>query len=413
MKRLLLILLPLIMTVETGAQQSTLSYFINQAMANSPLLKNYGNQVLSNRIDSMRIRAGLGPQLNAVSNNYYAPVINGWGYDEIITDNANISVLLSLSKEIVSRNNRENRFRASQVLTNSLLNEKKITEQELKKNVTEQYINTFGAWQQLDFNRNILDLLRKEEQILKQLTENDVYRQTDYLTFLVTLQEHEYQLAQSRSSYRNELTSLYVLCGIEDTTSVSLSDPDISVSRPPDIQNSVFYQMFINDSIRLSIESKQIDFDYKPKISIFSDAGYLSSMYYQPWRNFGASAGINLSVPVYDGRQKQMQHDKITLQEQSRDNYRTFYIKQYYQKINQLFEQLKSNRELENLLNRQVDFTRTLLDADHKLLQTGNLMVADYIIAINNYLSIKNAIVQNTIERYQIINQINYWNRTK
>jgi outer membrane protein TolC len=413
MKRKFFILLALIITIETGAQQTTLSYFIDKAMTNSPLLKDYGNQVLSNKIDSMRIRSGLGPQLNAVSNNYYAPVINGWGFDEIVTDNANISALLSVSKDIVSRKNRENQFLAVQNNTNSLLNERKITEQDLIKNVTEQYINTYGSWQQYDFNSDMLELLIKEEQILKRLTENDVYRQTDYLTFLVTLQEHEYQVAQTRSMYRINLISLYVLCGIEDTASVSLSDPGISVVMPPDIQNSVFYQMFINDSIRLAIEDKQVDFDYKPRISIFSDAGYFSSMYYQPWKNFGASAGINLSIPVYDGNQRKMQHDKITLAEQTRENYRIFYVKGYHLKISQLFDQLKVNRQLEELLNKRVDYTRTLIDANHKLLQTGDLQVADYIIAINNYLSVKNEIVQNTIERYQLINQINYWNRTK
>jgi S1-C subfamily serine protease len=44
-------------------------------------------------------------------------------------------------------------------------------------------------------------------------------------------------------------------------------------------------------------------------------------------------------------------------------------------------------------------------------LVTGDVRIADYIIAIGNYLNAKNIITQNTINKLQIINQVNYWNR--
>ena len=45
------------------------------------------------------------------------------------------------------------------------------------------------------------------------------------------------------------------------------------------------------------------------------------------------------------------------------------------------------------------------------LSETGDARMADYLLAIGNYLTAKNAIRQNTINKLQIINQINYWNR--
>ena len=62
------------------AQEKNLGYFVRLALQNSPLLKDYQNRLQSNRIDSLRLRAGLGAQVNAVSNDSYAPVINGVGH---------------------------------------------------------------------------------------------------------------------------------------------------------------------------------------------------------------------------------------------------------------------------------------------------------------------------------------------
>jgi len=45
------------------------------------------------------------------------------------------------------------------------------------------------------------------------------------------------------------------------------------------------------------------------------------------------------------------------------------------------------------------------------LLITGDVNIAEYIIAIGNYLNAQNTILQNVVQKYQIITQINYWNR--
>lgn len=413
MKRLNLLLLIAFQTSILSAQQKDLRFFIDKALENSPLIKDYENQIRSNQIDSMKINAGFGPQVSAISNNYYAPVIKGWGYDEVITDKANLSAQVALTKEFVSRQNRENQFRALQVGNLSIKNTRKITEQELIREVTGQYILTFGSFEQFNFTNEIMILLRKEEKMLKTLTESSVYRQTDYLNFLLAVQKQEFELAMAKSQFKTNFATLNYLCGIEDTSTYSVPDPGLIVSGLPEAKKNVFYQSFINDSILLSIEDMQIDFAYKPKITFFTDAGYLSSLYYQPWKNVGASAGINLSVPIYDGKQRKMKHQQIILSEQTREIYSSFYLKQYNQQISLLFIRLGDNQTLGELLNKQLEYSRTLIEANHKLLETGDVRVTDYILAINNYLSSKNALFQNVVERYDLINQINYWNRTK
>lgn len=397
----------------SSAQQQNIQHYIQEALSNSPLLKDYQNQIRSNRIDSMRIRAGYGPQVNAISNNLYAPVINGWGYDEAITNGADISAQVSVSKEITGKNQRESQYRSLHVQNLSLQNTSKVSEQDLIKNVSLQYISAYGSLQQYRYGSEILDLLRKEEQVLKRLTEQNIYKQTEYLSFAVTLQQQESQLIKNKSQYQKDLSSLNYLCGIQDTSFTILDDPGLGLASLPKLQNSLFYQSFVNDSLKLSVEDQQIDYAYRPKINLFGDAGYNSSLVYQPWKNFGASAGINLSMPIYDGKQRKMQHDKIRIAEETRQTYRDYFVRQYHQQIYQLLQQLSAKEQLSASLQKQAGYSKTLIDANHRLLETGNAQITDYILAINNYLSVRNDMVQNTIEYYLLINEINYWSRLK
>jgi hypothetical protein len=47
---------------------------------------------------------------------------------------------------------------------------------------------------------------------------------------------------------------------------------------------------------------------------------------------------------------------------------------------------------------------------DGKLLETGDIRITDFILALNNYITAKSLAVQNQVARYQVIQQINYWN---
>ncbi len=81
MKRMFFTGAAIILSLFAIGQQKNLDYFIQQGLDNSPLLKDYQNQVQINRVDSQRIRATYKPQVTGTSNNAYAPVIKGYGYD--------------------------------------------------------------------------------------------------------------------------------------------------------------------------------------------------------------------------------------------------------------------------------------------------------------------------------------------
>jgi outer membrane protein TolC len=225
------------------------------------------------------------------------------------------------------------------------------------------------------------------------------------------MQQQEFLISQLTVQYQNDYSSLNYLCALKDTIAVALQKPSIELALIPEAETSIFYQQYKTDSLRLKNSDALIDFSYKPKLNLYGDGGYLSSFAPESYKNFGISIGVNITVPIYDGKQKKMQHDKISIAEQSRQQYRDYFKKQYSQQIAQLFQQLNATQQLIVQTNQQLSFSAALIEANQKLIETGDAHMADYILAIGNYLTIKNNLTLNTVTQLQLINQINYWSR--
>ena len=68
--------------------------------------------------------------------------------------------------------------------------------------------------------------------------------------------------------------------------------------------SSAFLLKYKIDSLRLINQKSLIDIGYRPKVSLFADAGYQSTLTIAPYKNFGTNIGISLTIPIYDGHQK-------------------------------------------------------------------------------------------------------------
>jgi outer membrane protein TolC len=404
----ILFLLPLSFT--SFSQKYNLDYFLQNSKQNSPGLKKFQNQILSLQIDSQLLKASLGPQVNFLSTNSYAPIINGWGYDEAITNRAYLSGLIQASRNYLSRGQIIAQYRTIALQRRSLLDTLALSQQDLARTITEQYITAYGDLLAMDFNREVYDLMQKEEEALKKLTQANVYKQTDYLTFYVTMQQQELTWLQAQIQYNNDFLTLNYLSGLVDTTLERIEKPALTDSLRSDFYNTVFYSRFITDSLRLANEKELVNYEYKPRIGAYTDAGYNSSLQITPYKNFGVSAGVSVTIPIYDGRQKQMKLSRVDIQERTRQSNREFYVNQHNMQLLQLRQQLLSIDQMVEKINKQIGYAHTLITANGKLLQTGDITMKDYVTAINNYLQAQNLLTQNNINRLKILNQVNYWN---
>lgn len=408
-----MILLAFILFNQAIGQEKDLSFFIKQAQQNSPLLKDYQNQIKSAQLDIQRLKAQYKPQVNGASVNSYAPVIHGYGYDVALSNGSQVSAIVAASKELNGFKNLKNQLQGIDLQNQGRRNTVKITEQDLKKSITAQYITTYSDWAQYDFNNEMLSVLKEEDIILKKLAQTGTYKQTDYLTFLVTLKQQELLIKQLKAQYANNYALLNYLSGVIDTAFVPLPDPHLMIEHLPGLENTVFYQQFILDSLMLRNADIAINLAYRPKVNIYVDGGYNSTLTIDPYKNMGMSAGLSVALPIYDGKQRKMQHDKVAISEETRKNYQQFFTQQYTQEIQQLLQQLNATLELTNDAKVQLSYADGLMKANKLLLTRGDVRIADYVIAINTYLNARNVITQSIINRYQLINQINYWNSNK
>jgi outer membrane protein TolC len=394
------------------AQQKSLDHYLAQGLIRSPLLKEYRNNIASNYIDTQLVKANYKPQVNAISNHLFVPAVNGIGYDEAVTTETH-TALLSANKTFVGKKNLYTQYHAIGLQSDSTINTSRISEQDLKRTITTQYITAYGDQQQLLNYIKINNLLREEEAILKKLAQNNIYKQADYLAFLVTYNQQDLQLKQLRIQYQTDFANLNYLCGLFDTSAIEtvLAGPSLELKPLPDPSLSVYFYKYAIDSMRLQNDIALVNLSYRPKLSVSGDAGFSTSQLNAIYKNFGFSIGVNLSVPIYDGHKRQLSIRKIELQENTRINYRAFFIAQYNQQIAQYMQQLRSTEGLVHDIREQVKYTEGLITVNRRLMQTGDVKIADYIIAINNYLTAQYLVTQNIISRFQIINQINYWSR--
>src|SRR4051812_40521833 len=111
MKHLFVVFIFILHHVGYG-QTHDLNYFISQAQQNNPVAKGYQNQVAMAALDSQLLTASLHTQVNFLSNNSYAPIIKGWGYDPAITNIANVSALIQANRNFLTRGNIAAQYRA-------------------------------------------------------------------------------------------------------------------------------------------------------------------------------------------------------------------------------------------------------------------------------------------------------------
>ena len=391
------------------SQEKDLNYFIATAEKNSPLLIDYKNQIQSATLDSLLNLASRKPQVNGVLFGNYAPVINDFGYDTALSNGQLISGLISVNQKIIGKNRGSIQSQTFKLAKEGLISNRKIALKDLKKVIISQYITAVSTSEQVENNIKTASLLKDEALVLKKLAQNSVYKQTDYLLFTATVKQQELTVLQLKQQYQNDLGLLHYLSGETDTTFVHLKTPEIKIKSNLKEAKIMFLKSFEIDSLKLQNQKSLIDLAYKPSFSLLGDAGYMSTFPYLPHQNFGVSLGFGLSIPIYDGNQRSLQHQKITAALATNLAYKNNFSKQYQQQLLILKQRLNQVTEIEKELQLQLSIVETLIEANKKLLLTGDAQITEFVIAIGNLITIQNNISQNNINKLQLINEINYW----
>ena len=389
-------------------QTHILEFYLKEGIHNSPLLNDYKNQISSSLADSLIIRAAKKPLIQGKSQLLYSPAYHNFGYDEVITDLGNYSAVVGVSQNIFNKKELSNKYNTVNLQKQLVNNSSLISANELNRLITEQYLTAYSGYCDLNFNKSFLELFKKENEIVKQYVNNGVYKQTDYLALLVETQSQEILVRQLESQYRKDLSSLNQLCGINDSVRYELVGPELKVKGNPDISKSPAYLHYKIDSIRIENEKMAIDIRYKPKVNWFADAGFLTSNPWNFYRHFGYSAGVGLNLPIYDGKQKGIEKQKLEFDQNTRLTYEDTYRKQYFQQIQQLTSELKALNDMSARMDDQLNTSNQLVKALKDQLEAGFIQTTEYINAIKNYKNINRNINLINVQKLQVINEMNF-----
>ena len=407
-QRSFLILIFSTITIVTNCQTRSLDFYLNEGLRNSPLLNEYRNQIRSAEADSLLLRAGQKPRVDARSQLLYSPFYNNFGYDEVITDGGNYTAVMGVTQNIFNKRVLDNKYESIAILKKSVNNNSKISANELKKIITGQYLTAYSDYRDLLFNTSFLDIFRQENEILKQFVKNGVGKQTDWLSHSVETQSQEILANQLKNQYRTDLMLLNELCGLIDSAWYVLNDPQLIMAGPSDITLNPSYIQYKIDSVRIENEKMAVDMQYKPKVNWFADAGFLTSYPWNFYQHFGYSGGISLTIPVYDGKQRDIEKQKLAFDENSRQMYQNNYRNKYYQQIQQLETELKGLNEMSVRLENQLTTSDQLVKALKTQLEAGIIQMTEYINAIKSFKAASRNINMVNIQKLQVINEINF-----
>jgi hypothetical protein len=407
-KRHLLFLLLLSISLTGYSQTRTLDYYLDEGIRNSPLLKDIDNQLSSSSVDSLLIEAQRKPVVEGISQLLYSPYNSKIGYDEVITDGGNYQAVAAVSQEIFNRRKIENRYQALDYRKETTSLSKKLSVAELRRSITNLYLESYSVYSELVFNRSFLDLMKEENQIIGNFAANGVCTQTDYLSMLVETEGQQVIVIQLTNQYKKEIMLLNEVCGIVDTSNVILNEPDIELAEVNNPSDYLFLKQYIIDSLQIMNDKAAIGLNYKPAVRWFADAGILTSNPWNFYRHFGASAGISLSIPVYDGHQKKLEEQKLAIKENTRSFYNLSSRKQYDQNYLRLREELNGISETRARLEKQLDLSHQLVKSLKAQLESGIIKMTDYLNAIKNYRNTNRNLNIIKIEMLSIINEMNY-----
>ena len=398
------------------ASPRRLDEFLLVARQRSPQLREITNQVAQNRLDSLRRARQNGVQVGGAAAALYAPTVtnsqgeNVFGYDNAVTNGGNYAALAQVSKPILNRFQLGTDYRLLENQGQVLRNTGRLTALDLRRSITEQFLTAYAAQLQLRFGRELLGQLRQQDEQLRALVNAGIFKQTQYLSFYLSVRTQEVSVEQNRLGYRRELGTLRALCGVADTALTSLEAPARPAHRPLAGLLAPAQRQYTLDSLRLGLERRAVDATYRPRLSAVLDAGLQSSApgLLALRRSVGLSGGLALSVPIFDGHQRQLQYQQLALSEQSRRGYRQFITGQRRQQYEQLEGLIRASDALLDRIREQLRVADALVRAARQQLATGDVAILDYLNLVTSYRTLQFNLTQAETDRLRSLYALDF-----
>lgn len=389
------------------SQSRDLNFYLQNGIANSPLLKDYSNLQQQNRIDSMLVLVQKKISVSVDGLVQIAPVINGIGYEEQISNRGQYAAVVGANQPIFQSKMVNGQLNSVHIQSQMISANQKISQRELEKAITDQYLTSYHSISEMQFQQQTISSLQNQEKILKELVNSGIYLETDYLTLQLQIQTEKINLKQMQDDYRSNLYALNALCGIADTTTLQIEKPDLvwkgaSTNANP---NLLLYSL---DSFSIEASKDLLHFNYVPKVNLHGDAGYMAIPADFSVKKFGFSAGVSLAWNIYDGSKKNLQMQQFSVQQSTYSFYKSNYSLRLSMQLADLEKKLQSSNEIISQWQNQIKDMNKLLSMRRDQMESGQLSMIDYLLLIRSYRDLQKNLNDAEMKQQQIISEHNY-----
>jgi hypothetical protein len=409
-----------------SAQQRDLTFYLEKAKQNSPLINKNLNEKIISGLDLQQMRSILlKPEINFVSELMLAPIISNdnnstrlelasddatdySGYDLALSDGGHYQALVSLKQPLLAGSKYQ--AYASKADISGKINDNNInlTIHELEQVVAYQYILCIQSMKQVDNCSALINQLDEQLKMMKTLVENAIYKQTDMMILQIEFQNYMADYKMFHAEYLNNLFDLNIICGINDTCRVDLQEINLKI-KPEFTGRSNFLTLYKLDSLDLIADQAISELKYKPQLDFFADAG-LNAAYLPSLNRLGFSTGLSLTWNIFDGHQRNIQREKSAINIQTLEFEKKNFLTRNDISKNKILNQIEAVNQRIMLNEQQADQYSKLYDAYSKELSQGEVSIMDLKNLIKDIASKRQEILQLGMEKQILINSYNYLN---
>ncbi|MBB3187577.1 TolC family protein [Microbacter margulisiae] len=403
----------------------TLDFYLQQAEKNSPLINKTLNDNRVVALNLQEVKKILrDPQINLNAAVMLAPIIshdNGTqlqlasnnatkynGYDLAITNGGQYQALLAVQQPLFTQPSYRAYEEKSNINQDINKNTIRLTRHDIQQLVSHQYLLCLNSAMQMETSNKLVNEIGNQLRIMTPLVANAIYKQTDEMLLQIEYKNYQDAYTAQRAAYVANLYDLNALCGIQDTSVVTLEPAHLVMNQLPTKQ-SYFLTAYKLDSMALLSDLKINNLKYLPQVNLFADGG-LNASYLPTPNRLGISAGITFSWTLYDGHQRKIEQEKTHygLENIAFDKHN--FITQQDMNKSKIIHQINALNERIQNLDDQLNTYKKLVTAYELQLAHGNMSIMDYKNLLRDVAAKQQEATLAHIEKESLICSFNYWN---
>jgi len=426
MRNIFTTLIILFSSVILNGQSRDLKYYLQQANQNSPLINKSKNANKLLKLDKQQIEAILTkPLINVDATLLFAPIISHdnstnrfqWisegansytGYDLAVSDGGQYQAYVSVQQPLLTGSISKAYANKNSISSKLNSNSIELTHHELEQLVNYQYLLCLKAKRQSNISRQLVNDMTEQLKTMENLVEHGIYKQTDLMILQIETENYKLEYQNYNTDYLNTIADLNLVCGINDTLPTSIEDTGFTL-KPDTVHYSQFLKRYKLDSLNIAANSLLFEQKYKPRVSLFATAG-LNAVYLPSFNRFGFSTGINFTWNIFDGNQKQIQHNKSMVELQTLAFERNNFIKRNQINKNKYLTRIKAvDQKIKIVENQLLEYKKIWRLYSYELSQ-AQVSVMDFKNLIRDIAAKQQENLLLKMEKQILINSYNYWN---